>query len=227
MMRAASLAAVVAVAAMSVACDRAPGRPAAGAAHGRPDTLLDFAALYRANCSGCHGPDGRGGAAMPLANPVYLAVAPDDALRSVVATGIAGTSMPAFARAAGGMLADAQIDAIVTGIRTHWADPAAMAGQSLPPYADAAAGDSDRGQRVFVTYCASCHGITGQGGERASSIVDGAYLSLVSNQALRTTIIAGRPDLGAPDWRNNRRGPAMTSQEIADVVAWLAAKRPQ
>jgi mono/diheme cytochrome c family protein len=77
---------------------------------------------------------------------------------------------------------------------------------------------------VFATYCASCHGAGGRGG-RASSIVDGSYLALVSDQGLRTTVIAGRPELGAPDWRGNVPGRPMTPQEITDVVAWLSAQR--
>jgi hypothetical protein len=55
--------------------------------------------------------------------------------------------------------------------------------------------------------------------------VDGSYLALVSDQGLRTTVIAGRPELGAPDWRGNVPGTPMTPQDIADVVAWLSAQR--
>ena len=56
--------------------------------------------------------------------------------------------------------------------------------------------------------------------------MDGSYLALVSDQNLRTTVIVGRPELGAPDWRNNVPGKPMSAQEISDVVAWLAAQRP-
>ena len=49
---------------------------------------------------------------------------------------------------------------------------------------------------------------------------------LISNQGLRTTVIVGRPDLGAPDWRGNVPGRPMTAAEVSDVVAWLVAKRP-
>jgi hypothetical protein len=56
-------------------------------------------------------------------------------------------------------------------------------------------------------------------------MVDGAFLALVSDQGLRTTIIAGRPDLHAPDWRGNVPGHPMSPQEISDIVAWLAAQR--
>jgi len=49
----------------------------------------------------------------------------------------------------------------------------------------------------------------------------------VSDQQLRTIVIVGRPELGAPDWRNNVPGHPMSAQEISDVVTWLAAQRPQ
>jgi len=49
----------------------------------------------------------------------------------------------------------------------------------------------------------------------------------MSNQALRTVVVAGRPDLGMPDWRGYIDGRTMTPQEIDDVVAWMASKRKQ
>ena len=65
------------------------------------------------------------------------------------------------------------------------------------------------------------------GAGKVGSIVDGSYLALVSDQGLRTTVIVGVPDLGAPDWRRNVPGRPLTDQEISDVVAWLVAQRPQ
>ena len=67
----------------------------------RPEEVKDFAVLYRDNCSGCHGPDGKGGAALALANPVYLAITDEETLRRVASNGVRGTSMPAFARQGG------------------------------------------------------------------------------------------------------------------------------
>ena len=52
-----------------------------------------------------------------------------------------------------------------------------------------------------------------------------SFLALLTDQELRTLVVVGRPDLGAPDWRNNVPGKPMTSQEISDVVAWLASQR--
>jgi mono/diheme cytochrome c family protein len=88
-------------------------------------------------------------------------------------------------------------------------------------------GDAKRGGGSFAMFCARCHGADGSGGPGAGSIVDSAYLPLVSDQSLRTTVIAGRPDLGAPDWRGNVPGRPMSAEEVSDVVAWLAAHRPQ
>jgi cytochrome c oxidase cbb3-type subunit 3/ubiquinol-cytochrome c reductase cytochrome c subunit len=56
-------------------------------------------------------------------------------------------------------------------------------------------------------------------------VADASYLALVSDQYLRTTVIAGRIDLGMPDWRGYTPGQPLTSREIADVVAWLIAQR--
>lgn len=134
--------------------------------------------------------------------------------------------MPAFARSSGGTLTDPQIDVLVQQMRTRWAKPDALGGTSPPPYLTSP-GDAGRGAGVYQTYCASCHGPGGQGGGKAHSIVDGPYLALVSDQALRTTVIVGVPDRGAPDWRSNVPGRPMSAQEVSDVVAWLVAQRPK
>ena len=84
----------------------APGRPPADSQVIPPAKIMDFSLLYAMNCAGCHGPDGKGGAAVGLGNPVYLAIADDATLTRVTADGIPGTSMPAFAQHSGVMLTD-------------------------------------------------------------------------------------------------------------------------
>jgi mono/diheme cytochrome c family protein len=207
--------------------DCGPGRRAAETQVVRPDKVMAFAALYSGNCAGCHGAEGRGGAALELADPLYLAIADDATIRRVVSEGVPGTAMPAFAQSSGGMLTDEQIDAIAGGIRSRWARPGELSGVEPPPYAAAGDGDAKRGAGVYSVYCSSCHGAAGRGGERASSIVDGSFLALVSDQSLRTTTIVGRRDLGAPDWRGNVPGKPMSQQEVSNVVAWVAAQRPE
>jgi cytochrome c oxidase cbb3-type subunit 3 len=205
----------------------APGRPAVDSQVIPPGRIVDANVLYAKNCAGCHGPDGKGCAAIGLGNPVYLAIADDAAILRVTAEGVPGTSMPAFAQRSGDMLTNDQIDAIVHGIRGQWGKPDALRDAHPPPYAAQASGDAKRGAAVFGAYCSSCHGTDGRGGKRASSIVDGSYLALVSDQNLRTTVIAGRPEMGAPDWRGDVPGKPLSPEEVSDVVAWLAAQRPQ
>jgi mono/diheme cytochrome c family protein len=192
-----------------------------------PSEVSDFGALYQQNCAGCHGAEGKGGAAIALANPVYLAIARETILRRTTTSGIPGTSMPAFAQSAGGMLTAKQIDVIVTGIRERWAEPDVFHGADPPPYVSSEPGDSVRGSKVYATYCSSCHGAKGRGGQKATSIVEGSFLALMNDQELRTIVITGRPELGAPDWRDNIPGRPMSTQDISDVVAWLASQRPK
>src|ERR1700719_3219549 len=126
-------------------CTNAPGRPNPDEMPVVPGEISDFSALYLQNCAGCHGSEGKGGAAIALANPVYLAVADDAVLHRATASGIPGTSMPAFAQSAGGMLTSKQVDVIVSGIRTRWSKPDIFAGADPPPYSSPAPGDFARG----------------------------------------------------------------------------------
>jgi mono/diheme cytochrome c family protein len=210
-------------------CDGLPGRPSVREEVVRPEQVLNFDTLYKQICSGCHGADGKGGASIALRDPVYLAIADDATIRKVAAGGVPGTQMIPFAQSKGGMLTDDQIGVLVQGIRAvARADVprADVPRDGLPPYATQSPGDPQRGAAVYATFCARCHGPNGQGGKGGSSIADGAYLSLVSDQYLRTIVIAGRPELGAPDWRGDVTGRAMSAAEISDVIAWLTSRRP-
>jgi mono/diheme cytochrome c family protein len=209
---------------LCVGC-RPPGQPTEADIDLKPDEVRDFATLYAQNCAGCHGRDGKGNSALRLANPVYLAIAGDDIIRRAATSGIKNSQMPAFAKSAGGMLTDEQIEILVREIRVRWADSNAIAGTTPPPYAASKAGNPASGAAVYVAFCAGCHGPDGKGTAKGSSIVDGSFLALVTDQNLRTTIIAGRPDLGHPDWRHYTPGKEISPQEVTDVVAWLATHR--
>jgi cytochrome c oxidase cbb3-type subunit III len=222
--RASSFYVGLAVLALAGGC-QPPGRPTSADIELKPAEVRDFAAIYNLNCAGCHGPSGQGNAALGLANPVYLAIASDETIRHVIASGIRGSLMPAFAKSAGGTLTDEQIEILVHEMRERWAKPDEMLGASPPPYAGVEAANAARGAGAYATLCAGCHGAEGKGTAKGSSMVDDSFLALVSNQNLRTTIIAGRPNLGHPDWRHDEPGREMTPQEVTDVVAWLAAQR--
>jgi mono/diheme cytochrome c family protein len=217
---------------LGTGCDRLPGKPTPEERWKAATEVTDFSQLYALNCSGCHGADGRLGAARPLNDPLYLALVSNDTLRQMIAQGVPGTAAPALAQQIGGPLTDKQIDILVEGMRSRWGKAENFQNVALPPYSlrDAStkgsgAGDTQRGAVVYQTYCAQCHGKDGNGGPKGGSVINPAYLALVSDQALRTTVIVGRSDLGMPDWRANISGRPMSPQEISDVVAWLASHR--
>jgi cytochrome c oxidase cbb3-type subunit 3 len=206
-------------------CSAPHGQPRSGTEVLAPNEVFEFGPLFSENCAACHGAEGRGGAAIALANPVYLAIADDASIEKVIAQGVPGTAMPAFAQSAGGMLTDAQIEVITKEIRSRWSQRGILDAASAPTYTPKLTGDAQRGQAAYKTFCESCHGPVGRGGQKASAISDDSFLALVSDQSLRTIVIAGRPELGAPDWRGNVPGRPMSDQEITDVVAWLASRR--
>jgi cytochrome c oxidase cbb3-type subunit 3 len=209
------------------ACSIPNGQPQKGSEPAAPNQVVDFGTLYAQNCAACHGAEGRGGASVPLADPVYLTIIDKNAMHNVVANGVRGTSMPAFAQSAGGFLTEEQVNVITSGIFSRWERKGILDGTNPPSYAAKTTGDAARGEIAFGTYCASCHGSEGHGGSKGSAVTDGSFLALVSNQGLRTIVITGRPDLRAPDWRGNVPGKPMSDQEITDVVAWLASRRVQ
>ena len=100
-----------------------------------------------------------------------------------------------------------------------------LAGQNAPPYRASRDGNAVDGKRVYGMACARCHGAAVKPGP-AGSILDGSFLALVNPQTIRTTVIAGRPDIGHPDWRGYVQGHPLTDSDVNDVTAWLMAQRP-
>ncbi|MFA7343820.1 MAG: c-type cytochrome [Terrimicrobiaceae bacterium] len=203
------------------ACHRMPGKPKPDSRWKPASETVDFATLYRQNCIACHGIGQAVAGSIAMDNPTYLSVVPRERLFEVISNGVPSTAMPGFSAAEGGTLTSEQIEILVNGICPK--KPAAPA-TPLPPYA-ADPGDPVRGATVFAAACASCHGTSGGGGDKAGSVVSPAYLDLVSNQYLRTIVIAGRPDLGCPDFAGRTPGKPMAPADIADVTAWLVSNR--
>src|SRR6202790_1052880 len=175
---------MVAVAACG-GCNSSPGRPKSESEIIAPSQVMEFSLLHSQNCAVCYGASGKGGAAIGLANPVFLAIADDSVIRRAAATGMPGTSMPAFAQSAGAMLTDKQIDVLVSGIRS-WAKADILNNVIPPPYSSETPGDPKRGAEAYRTYCSSCHGVDGRGGNKASPIGEGAHLVLGGEEDWRT-----------------------------------------
>jgi len=208
-------------AALGTGCGHAPGYPPAPVA--RPSQISDFATLYAQNCAACHGANGQNGPATDLGNPEYQALVDDATLRKWISGGMRGTEMPAFAQSAGGMLTDSQVGALIAGMRKHWSDPGVFAAAPPPPYAQTDKGDARAGEQDYQERCSSCHAASHQ------QITSPDYLVLVGDQALRSIIIAGRPDIGQPDWSHlgarGKSAPPLSPQDVDNIVAYLATLR--
>jgi cytochrome c oxidase cbb3-type subunit 3/ubiquinol-cytochrome c reductase cytochrome c subunit len=213
-------------------CKGAPGKPGPNSETPRPEQVTDFATLYNENCASCHGVNGKNGAAISLANPVYLAIAGTSNIERITANGVPGTMMPPFAQSKGGTLTDRQIAILAEVMEQTWRSANALAGQSSPAYASSTPGNPAAGERAFATFCARCHGADGAGtkignGVVTGSLIDPAYLALISDQGLRSFLLAGLTEQGPHDWRSYFIEPplVMTDQQITDTVAWLASHR--
>lgn len=204
----------------SVGCHRRIGPPNDQEELMRPEEVVSFDRLYKQNCSACHGENGSGGPALDLANPNYQALVDDASLRRWITNGMAGTQMPAFGESAGGFLTPQQVDTLVGGMRSRWAH-ADQKVQDMPPYSSSTIGTAEQGRQIFRGNCSSCH----QQGQQ--KITDTSYLALMSDQSLRTIVIAGRPDLGQPDWKQVQPGLPLTDQDVSDIVAYLHSLRSE
>lgn len=231
------------------------GKPSAADRQVSPNDVLDFGTLFKRNCAGCHGANGKLGPAPPLNDSLFRAIVPQAELERVVSTGRPGTPMPAFAIANGGTLAPAQIrvlvgqikgvadkganerapDAVVRPTPPEWGAPKSV-NKDTPSYLSSASTSVPSVARceqirksVFNRACAGCHGERGEGESGAGAINDPAFLALTSDQVLRRIIITGRPDLEMPNYASSDgRDPdfkPLTSEEITDLVGLLASWR--
>ena len=204
----------------SVGCHRRIGPPNDQEELMRPEDIVSFDRLYKQNCSACHGENGSGGPALDLANSDYQALVDDASLRRWITSGMPGTQMPAFGESAGGFLTPQQVEALVLGMRSRWAHTNQQV-DDMPPYSSSTIGAPERGHQVFQVSCSYCH----QQGQQ--KITDTSYLALVSDQGLRTIVIAGRPDLGQPDWKQVEPGQPLTDKDVSDIVAYLHSLRSE
>ncbi len=205
-------------------CERSNYAPKQVSEEMQPQDITDFQTLFEQNCVGCHGVDGRNGASERLNYPLYLALVPKEEIHKVITYGRAGTVMPPFDVSQGGRLTAKQVDILVNGIEQKWAKPVAFHGLTPPPYyqpADAKIDLAD-GKKVFMTVCSVCHGEHGVIGPLATP----AYLSLASDQYIRTAVLAGKPDRGMPNWQTLKFGHPLSDGEITDVVGYLSSLRP-
>jgi mono/diheme cytochrome c family protein len=183
---------------------------------GEREFATDGATLFGAFCTGCHGGDGLGRRlsgvlSFPsVANPDFLAIAPDALITATIEKGRPGRRMAAWTKTGG--LRPAEIRAVVGHLRM-------LGGVAPEPDAKAArwvTGDAAAGRRLFDGICAGCHGPKGEGAEGPAlnnpvlrdHTTDTFFVETVK-RGRRGTVMAGfltptpiRPALGASDIEN-------------------------
>jgi mono/diheme cytochrome c family protein len=181
------------LAALAAGCDL-PGRPNPDNRPVPADQVVNFDALYKTHCAGCHGADGKLGPAPSLNDPLFLAIVPDAELLRVIREGRAVTPgqkspMPAFSLGEGSMLSPAQaevwarlkeekhadprqqstltaaqVQVLAGEIKKRWGPPASPPG-SVPPYLAPEGTTSGKKDEGARVFARACAGCHGKEGE--------------------------------------------------------------
>ncbi|MBT9591157.1 MAG: c-type cytochrome [Thiobacillus sp.] len=178
------------------------------------------AALYGRNCASCHGAKGDGGIGVPLSLPSFQAGISDDYLRKTIHAGRPGRVMPSFSS-----LSKAEVDAIVRHVRT-W-----NKGPSATYSARQIKGDPVHGKKLFGQYCASCHGVNGEGSTgtgvtfsrprdlpiMAPALHNPGFLSAATDSMIKATLMNGRKDTPMISFRKL----GLKERDINDIVRYI------
>lgn len=191
---------------------------AVASAQGEP--IQQGAKLYAANCAVCHGDQGQGRVGARLQD--FPSINPQAFVKAAVANGVPGSKMPAWSKAKGGPLADAEIDAIAAYVAS-WTTGVAPAPTEPPrpvtplPTVAGVTGDPTRGAQVFQQNCVVCHG--DKGGGRVGANLAKPLASAFPAAFIRQVVSQGVPGSTMPAWASANGGP-LTEQQIDDVTAF-------
>ncbi|HEV2446305.1 MAG TPA: c-type cytochrome [Candidatus Sulfopaludibacter sp.] len=114
-----------------------------------PEDEQAGARFFRAQCAGCHGPDGTGTGAGPnLVSGTLRHGHSDEALFVSISKGFPGTPMPSFS----------------SSVRQTWQVVTHLRALEIARGAGQAKGDAQAGAAVFRANCSGCHTVNGEGG---------------------------------------------------------------
>jgi mono/diheme cytochrome c family protein len=182
------------------------------------------AQLYAKNCAVCHGDRAEGRVGARLAKD-FPGIRVDALLKQTISNGVQGSVMPAWSKAKGGPLSDAEIDDLVAFIRSlgHQAPtvligPTTTSAPAPSPAATFPAGDAARGAAVYTQNCAVCHGERGEG--RIGATLQKDWPGVKAETYIEATVARGVTGSKMPAWAKSNGGP-LTDQEIADAAAYV------
>jgi mono/diheme cytochrome c family protein len=191
------------------------------AASGAP--LEEGQRLFAQYCSTCHGDLGEGGPnparqgdiIAPISSREYLQTRDDATLRAVIAQGQPNFGMSPFGTAFGGPLDDEDIDAIVAYMRSWQENPPV----ELPPEV-AGIEIARRGEDIYASICAQCHGESGEGGV-GPAFTDPDFQAARTDQDLFETINQGHEATIMIAW-----GEVLSAEQIQELVVYIRELGP-
>jgi mono/diheme cytochrome c family protein len=200
--------------------------------NGRPELGEQW---YANACASCHGDRGEGGSGPSLSNPRFLEAVSDGFLLATLALGRDGTEMRPVKKGAQSILSlsSDQVNDVVTFIRSWESDPPYEPGRDIPhnfviPW------DLARGQRLYESHCAGCHGVNGKADiaeQRLSAwapqLNNPGFLRAATDGYLQATIVRGRIGTAMRPFGVGMHGVAdLTSEQIDDIVAFIRRWSP-
>lgn len=180
--------------------------------------------LYNSMCVACHQADGAGkvGFAPFIRNRDFLALASDEFLRDSIVSGRPGTAMVPWAH-----LKPHQIESLVAYLRSA-EDPASTKIEKADPEKKYP-GDAGRGDPLYATYCASCHGSNATGyaeGGAGPAIGNAGFLAVASDDFIFQTVKHGRAGTPMRGFVGASGLANLSEQEVADIIAFLRDHEP-
>lgn len=188
------------------------------------DPIQQGAVLYAENCAVCHGAQGEGRVGARLQD--FPSINPKAFVKATVADGVPGSRMPAWSRARGGPLSEAEIDAIAAFIATWTTGDITPVPTEPPrpvtplPTVAGVAGDPTRGAQVFQQNCAVCHGAKGEG--RVGANLARPFASVFPAALVKQAVTEGVRGSTMPAWAKANGGP-LTEQQVDDVTAFVVS----
>lgn len=172
--------------------------------------------LFGENCAGCHGAHGEGTqVAPPLGATDNLTTRADSPILGTLSNGVPDTAMRSFRR-----FDATSLRSLVALVRSIPPGEMRRTGWSRRP------GDAARGETLFATHCATCHGRRGEG-DRGPALHNPGFLAAATDDFLTASIVRGYPGTEMPRFGN---GDALRARllpaQVADLVAFLRSWAP-